>query len=82
MSLTMTVPAVVPSVFQSSSPELLVLAWKKRVSPTTVRSSGSPSSEPAQMSLRHRVPAAVPSLTKISVPTTGSRWARKNRRPL
>ena len=28
MSLTMLVPAVVPSVFQSSAPVLLVDAWK------------------------------------------------------
>ncbi len=81
MSLTRTVPARVPSLFQSSlfvSRELL-RAEKKRVPLTFVSSAGNESAAPPSlvlMFLTMRVPAAVPSLRHSSTPLTPSSAAK------
>jgi hypothetical protein len=71
MSLTWTVPAAVPSLFHSSTPDNELLAAKKSVPFTLVRELGFEPMEPAKMSLTWRVPAAVPSLFHNSVPVVG-----------
>jgi hypothetical protein len=69
MSLTRTVLAAVPFVFQSSYPELPSSATKKRFAPAAVNrnSEGAPPA-PGLMSLTRTVPAAVPSLFHSSKP--------------
>src|SRR6266487_3694105 len=77
MFFTRTVPAVVPSVFQSSIPLTPSSAAKKSVAPTAVRYFGEELY--GEISLTFTVPAEVPSLfhsstsppsTKNSVPFT------------
>ena len=69
MSLTITVPASVPSLFHSSAPLAVSSATKKSCEPTAVRDVGAESAFPGAMSLTSRVPAAVPSLTHSSSPS-------------
>jgi hypothetical protein len=57
-SLTMTVPASVPSLIHTSNPAFLSLATKKSIVPTAVRSWGGWVSNCFTMT----VPASVPSL--------------------
>ena len=66
MSLTITVPPVVPSVFQSSVHVPAPVAVKKSVSPTIVKFEGL-LQELVWMSLSRTVPALVPSLFQSSV---------------
>src|SRR5262245_26071 len=70
MSLTRTVPAVVPSLFHNSEPLVPLLAEKNSVVPMTVRLKGLEPPAPGRMSLTRTVPAAVPSLFQSSVPFT------------
>src|SRR4029078_8930751 len=72
MSLTRTVPPVVPSDFQSSAPFVPSSAVKKTVPPTLVRRNGAELSGPGRMSFTRLVPALVPSLFQSSVPATPS----------
>ena len=87
MSFTSTVPAAVPSVFQSSVPIAGVYAAKNSVSPTMATESlcGSVWSttdepEPGLMSASSAVPAAVPSVRNHSNPWTPS-WRGSRSRP-
>jgi hypothetical protein len=57
MSLTTTVPAVVPSLFHSSAPLTGSLAVKNSVLPMTVRLKGLELALPGRMSLTRTVPA-------------------------
>ena len=68
MSMTITVPAPVPSLFHSSSPCAPSSAVKKRVLPTARRFEGSEESTPGRMSATCTVPARVPLLLQSSVP--------------
>jgi hypothetical protein len=68
ISFTITVPAEVPLVFQSSNPVALVLAAKKRVPFTFVRYLGELLTVPAIRSRTSTVPADVPLDFQISVP--------------
>src|SRR5439155_3962 len=77
MSLTSTVPAAVPSLFQSSGPFVLK-ARKKSVPFTFVSPSGPEPPLPGLMSLTSTVPAAVPSLFQSSVPFAGSKPRKKS----
>ena len=61
MSLTITVPAAVPSDFQSSSLCVPSFALKYSSPLTLVRPEGFELPEPGLMSLTITVPAAVPS---------------------
>ena len=72
MSLTMTVPAAVPSLFQSSVPWTPSLAAKKSVLPTAVRLVGVRARDAGVDVLDRTVPAAVPSLFQSSLP-----WLRR-----
>ena len=73
MSLTSTVPASVPSLFQSSDPFVASLAVKNSVPFTFVRYVGDTNSSAAgQMSLTSTVPARVPSLFQSSYPCVAS----------
>ena len=67
MSATRTVPALVPSLFQGSKPEVPSVAEKYSRLPSATGSSGS---EPpvGLMSLTMVVPTAVPSLFHSSAP--------------
>ena len=74
--MTLTVPAVVPSVFHSSPPS----ATKNIVLPTIVKSAGlSPFTPPTSVTIV--VPAVVPSLFHSWVPSMPS-LAVKNSDPL
>ena len=64
----MTVPASVPSLFQSSFPLTPSLAPKYNAPEKKKRSSGPEPLEPGQMSLTMTVPASVPSLFQSSPP--------------
>ncbi len=77
MSRTRTVPAAVPSVFQSAGPCTPSSARKKRAPPTTVSSLGSEEQMPGQMSRTMTVPASVPSERQSSVPWTPSEVVKK-----
>src|SRR5206468_2755014 len=77
MSVTSTVPAAVPSLFQSSGPFVLK-ARKKSVPFTFVSPSGPEPPLPGLMSLTSTVPAAVPSLFQSSVPFAGSKPRKKS----
>ncbi len=67
MSFTSTVPAAVPSVFQSSAPFTPSLAWKYRTPLRTVKPYGQELAPAAVlMSFTSTVPAAVPSLFQSS----------------
>src|SRR5262245_60070145 len=85
MSLTMTVPCAVPSLFHSSKPCTPSSAVKNSVPLTSVRfpihAAGNPPAGPGLMSLTILVPAAVPSLFHSSRPCTPSS-AVKNSVPL
>jgi hypothetical protein len=76
----MTVPAVVPSVFQSSTPDVPSLATKKMKPFAALKLAGLEPPEPGLMSLTITVPAGVPSLFQISTPWTPFE-ARKNTEP-
>ena len=62
MSLTITVPAAVPSLFHSSRPFVPSSALKKSMPPTAVSAPILLSFKPGAMSFTITVPAAVPSL--------------------
>ncbi len=81
MSLTNTVPAAVPSLFQSSLPLMPSLAEKNSVPFTLVRNAGIESPAPAMMSFTNTVPAAVPSLFQSSKPLPPPSLAEKNSVP-
>jgi len=76
MLATRTVPAAVPSLFQSSRPVLgeklkvdpsgPSVAAKKSVPPTLVRLDGSEPATPGLISRRRNVPAVVPSVRQSS----------------
>src|SRR5436309_259569 len=68
MSETITVPAVVPSVFHSSAPETESAAVKKRVPASGVRAAGNDDPVPGRMSRTSAVPVAVPSVFHTSLP--------------
>src|SRR3954470_14208142 len=68
MSLTRTVPVLVPSDLHSSRPRRPSPAVKNTRSPTTVRDEGSLGYAPGRMSLTRTVPALVPSDFHSSVP--------------
>ena len=72
MSLTSTVPALVPSLFHSSVPLGWLVAEKCRVEPTTARLAGLLLLLPGLMSLTNTVPAVVPSLFHSSVSSLSS----------
>ena len=72
MSFTSTVPAAVPSLFQSSVPFVRSDALKYSVPLTFVRYEGYEEPEPVTMSFTSTVPAAVPLLFHNSVPFVGS----------
>ena len=57
MSFTLTVPAAVPSLFQSSEPLVPSLAWKKSVPFTAVRYEGLDPPEPGDLAFRLLVAA-------------------------
>src|SRR4051812_22832358 len=71
-SLTMAVPAAVPSDFHSSKPWGPSLAEKNRVLPTAVRLRGQELVEPGLRSEIMAVPAGVPSLRHSSSPWVAS----------
>ena len=62
MSFTSTVPAAVPSVFQSSSPSVAVVAVKNSVFPTAAYSRGVRRAVPSVKVLMTAVPAVLPSV--------------------
>ena len=62
MSLTITVPVLVPSEDQSSAPEIPLLAEKNNLLPNATRRLGKLPPLPGTMSLTSCVPATVPSL--------------------
>ena len=68
MSFTRTVPAVVPSDFQSSVPPAKSVATKYNVPFAFVRLLGIEPTPPALMSLTITVPVAVPSDFHNSIP--------------
>ena len=70
MSLTRTVPAVVPSLAHSSAPTEPLSAWKNTRPPSSGRAEGrgTPDAGPGRMSLTSVVPASVPSLVHNSQP--------------
>src|SRR5436190_2037797 len=76
MSLTSTVPASVPSLFQSSVPVPESEAVKKSVPPTAVRAAGDDELFPDTMSLTSTVPSGVPSLRQSSLPVPA--WRAEN----
>ena len=80
MSLAITVPASVPSLFHSSSLWVPSLAEKNRVPSTLVSESGAKVSTLGLMSLTITVPASVPSPFHSSKPCVPS-VATKNRVP-
>src|SRR5262245_51157061 len=65
-SLSIVVPAVVPSVTHASLPSVPLSAEKYTLPPMVVRSSGD-EDKPGRMSLTWNVPAAVPSLRHSSL---------------
>ena len=72
MSFTMTVPAAVPSLFQSSMPWMPSSAAKYAVPPTSV--SDQRYDGPGPMSFTITVPAAVPSLLQAHPMGPSSAW--------
>ena len=76
MSLTIFVPADVPSVVHSSRPAAAVSALKNSFPPATVNPSGAEPAEPEAMFLTIFVPADVPSDFQSSRPCVAS-WASK-----
>ncbi len=80
-SLTKTVPAVVPSLFQSSRPCTKLFAVKNRTPLTLVRLAGVeeviPTPVNGLMSLTRTVPAVVPSVFHSSKPCTPSSAVKK-----
>src|SRR6266581_374665 len=81
MSFTRTVPASVPLVFQSSTPEVPSLAAKYSAPLKTVNPEGEEPIGPGLMSFPRTVPATVPSLFQSSAPELPS-LARKYSAPL
>ena len=78
---TNTVPAAVPSLFQSSRPLVPSLAAKNSVPLTLVRELGEELLLPLTISFTNTVPSAVPSLFQSSRPFVPSS-AVKNSVPL
>ncbi len=81
-AFTSTVPAALPSVFQSSLAGVVVVPWKKAVVPTTAmpeKPRPAPQPEPGETSFTITVPAAVPSVFHGSTPCVPS--SPKKRRP-
>jgi hypothetical protein len=72
MSVTILVPAAVPSLTHSSRPWTPSSALKKTRLPTRVSSNGSDPRAPGAMSSIRTVPAAVPSLFHSSLPEAPS----------
>src|SRR5947208_14951189 len=72
MSLTSTVLAAVPSLFQSSRPFVGSKAAKKSVPFTSARLLGRELLLPGLMSFTGTVPAVVPSLFQSSAPFVGT----------
>ena len=68
MSLTKTVPAPVPSLFQSSLPLVPSFATKNNVPPKLIGLSGSADDVPERISFTNTVPPEVPSLFQSSLP--------------
>lgn len=68
ISRTRRVPSVVPSVHQSSVPEVDVVAVKKTRLPVRQKLAGEAEVEPRLMSLRRVVPTGVPSEVQSSMP--------------
>jgi hypothetical protein len=78
MSLTLTVPAAVPSLCQSSTPLTPSVAEKYSVPLMLARLDGVDAALPGLMSLTRTVPAAVPSLFQSSRPLTPSSAEKKS----
>ena len=76
MSLTIFVPALVPSLFHSSLPWVGSYAEKYAVDPMAANPPGCELSVPGKMSLTSLVPAEVPSVFHSSQPCASS-WAVK-----
>jgi hypothetical protein len=77
--LNFTVPALVPSLFQSSElASSSKFAVKKTVPFALVSEPGDEEADPAVMSFTSTVPASVPSLLQSSLPFTGSVAAKKS----
>ena len=78
MSLTSTVLAAVPSLFQSSRPFVGSKAAKKSVPFTSARLLGRELLLPGLMSFTGTVPPVVPSLFQSSSPIDGAKTTKKS----
>src|SRR5882672_628972 len=68
MSASCVVPAVVPSVFQTSAPADAVVALKMKLEPSAVQPFGLDPAPPGLMSFTSDVPPGVPSVCQNSAP--------------
>jgi hypothetical protein len=76
MSLTITVPTSVPSLFQTSPPALPLAATRKSVPPTLMSPLGLEDWSPEWISFTRTVPTNVPSLFHSSLPFAKSPAAK------